>query len=189
MMDILISVLVGIGLAMDCFAVSLAIGAKQIGSKLKTAFIIAGFFGFFQFGMTLAGWFLGTGFAVLISAYDHWIAFLLLAAIGGKMIWESISGAEEEAAARSSLTIIAITILAVATSIDALAAGISFAVLGFFPAIPALIIGVISWLFAFCGVISGKKLGETFGRRMEMLGGSILILIGVKIMIDHMGWL
>jgi len=186
-MDILIFILAGIGLAMDCFAVSLAIGATLRRSRLKTAFLIAGFFGFFQFGMTILGWFFGTGFAGYISDYAHWIAFLLLAAIGAKMIRESISGAEEEAAAKSSLTIAAITILAVATSIDALAAGISFAVLGFFPVIPAVIIGVISWLFAFSGVISGRQLGKLIGRNVEVIGGIILILIGVKILIEHQG--
>lgn len=188
-MDIIISALIGIGLAMDCFAVSLAIGANLTTSRFKTALIIAGFFGFFQFAMTLAGWFLGTGFSVFISAYDHWIAFLLLAAIGAKMIWESMSGAEEDMAAKSSLTLAAVTVLAVATSIDALAAGISFAVLGFVPVIPAIIIGIISWIFAFCGVISGRQLGKLFGRRAELLGGIILILIGVRILLEHQGWM
>jgi manganese efflux pump family protein len=185
-MEVLITaVFIGIGLAMDCFAVSLAIGAGHHAARIKTALLIAGFFGFFQFGMALAGWVLGAGFADLIAAYDHWIAFLLLALIGGKMVWESITGAEEEAAARAALTIASITLLAVATSIDSLAVGISFAFLGYLPLAPAVIIGAISWLFAFAGVLSGRSLERFLGRRVEVLGGAILILFGIRILLEH----
>jgi putative Mn2+ efflux pump MntP len=177
--------LTGIGLAMDCFAVALAVGAAHDTGRLKTAPLIAGFFGFFQFGMALFGWVLGAGFADLIAAYDHWVAFLLLALIGGKMLWESITGAEEETAMAASLTLASITVLAIVTSIDSLAVGISFAFLGYVPLIPAVIIGVIAWIFAFAGVLSGRQLERFLGRRVEVLGGLILILIGIRIVLEH----
>ncbi|MDN7024488.1 manganese efflux pump [Methanoculleus sp. FWC-SCC1] len=179
------STLIGIGLAMDCFAVSLAIGATHHAARMKTALLIAGFFGFFQFAMALVGWVLGAGFTGIIAAYGHWIAFLLLALIGGKMLWESITGVEEEAAAHAALTLGSITLLAIATSIDSLAAGISFAVLGYVPLVPAVIIGVISWLFAFTGVFSGQRLERVLGRRVEVIGGAILILIGLRIVLEN----
>ncbi len=185
-MDLLVtSVLIGIGLAMDCFAVSLAIGAAHHTARMKTALIIAAFFGFFQFGMALVGWVLGAGFTGIIAAYGHWIAFLLLALIGGKMIWESVTGAEEEAAAHTALTLGSVTLLAIATSIDSLAAGISFAVLGYVPLVPAIIIGMVSWIFAFAGVLSGKSLERFLGRRVEVLGGVILFLIGLRIVLEN----
>jgi manganese efflux pump family protein len=176
------SALIGVGLAMDCFAVSLAVGATRPGDRLKAALLLAGFFGFFQFGMTLIGWGLGFSFADLIAAYDHWVAFLLLAAIGGRMLYEGLKGGEEVPAA---LTLASITLLAVATSIDALAVGISFAFLGYLPLAPALIIGAISVGFSFVGVFSGRRLERLLGARVNILGGIILILIGLRILLEH----
>jgi len=182
-MDLLItSAIIGVGLAMDCFAVSLAVGATRPGDRWRAALLLAGFFGFFQFGMTLIGWGLGFSFADLIAAYAHWVAFLLLAAIGGKMIYEGLRGDEDVPAA---LTLASVTLLAIATSIDALAVGISFAFLGYLPLAPALIIGAVSVGFSLAGVFSGRRLEHILGSRATILGGIILILIGIRILLDH----
>jgi putative Mn2+ efflux pump MntP len=184
MEDLITFILIGIGLAMDCFVVSLAVGGSRPSSRYHNALLLAAFFGFFQSAMTLVGWGLGIGFATLISAYDHWVAFFLLAAIGVKMIWEGIGEDGEEAPV--TMTLAAVTVLAVATSIDAMAVGISFAVLDLFPLIPALIIGIVSVIFSLCGVLFGTKLEGLLGRRADILGGTILILIGVRVVFDHL---
>lgn len=182
--DLITFLLIGIGLAMDCFVVSLAVGASRPASRYRNAVLLAAFFGFFQFAMTLGGWGLGIGFSSLISAYDHWVAFFLLAAIGVRMIWDGLREDGEEVPA--TLTFAAVTALAVATSIDALAVGISFAVLDLFPLVPSLIIGLVSVVFSLCGVIFGMNLEDLLGRRADIAGGVILILIGVKVVLDHM---
>ena len=181
------SVLIGIGLAMDCLAVSFAVGAHQKTSRIRAAFILALFFGGFQGGMTLLGWLLGSGFADAIAAYDHWVAAGLLFIIGGKMIIDGIKDGHEEEAP-DVFNLVAVFILAVATSIDALAVGLSFSFLHIVPLIPALIIGLISAIFSVGGVYSGGKVGHILGKRVDILGGIILILIGVRILLEHLVW-
>ena len=178
---ILTSIIIGIGLAMDCFAVSIATGGHQKVGQVKTALILGLFFGVFQAGMTLLGWALGSGFVSLISTFDHYIAALLLFIIGGKMALEGIrDGGEEEPA--NVMNLVSVTVLAVATSIDALAVGISFAFLDVAPLIPAIIIGLVAFAFSIVGVGIGGKLGHLLGRRVDILGGVILILIGIRIL-------
>jgi len=187
-MDILFSsVLIGIGLAMDCLAVSFAVGAHQKISRIKAALILALVFGGFQAGMTLLGWLIGTGFADIIAAYDHWVASGLLFIIGGKMAMEGIRDGHEEEAP-DIFNLIPVLILAIATSIDALAVGLSFAFLHIVPFIPAVIIGLISGVLSIAGVYSGGKIGHILGRRVDILGGVILILIGIKILLEHTVW-
>ncbi|MDG6257793.1 MAG: manganese efflux pump MntP family protein [Methanomicrobiaceae archaeon] len=184
-MDIVVlSVLIGIGLAMDCFVVSLSAGASYPTEHLKLASAYALAFGFFQSGMCLLGWALSVGFASIVSAYDHWVAFFLLLIIGLKMIHEGLRD-EPPAAARPALAALTVLSLAVATSIDALAVGISFAVLDHSPYLPAAIIGMISLLFSFAGVLSGRKLVRLVGSRADILGGLILILLGVRVLAEH----
>jgi putative Mn2+ efflux pump MntP len=187
-MDLIItSVFIGIGLAMDCLAVSFAVGAHQKTSRLRAAIILALFFGGFQGGMTLLGWLAGTGFADTIAAFDHWVAAGLLFIIGGKMIFDGIKdGLEEEAPDVFNLVIV--IILAVATSIDALAVGLSFSFLYIVPLIPAVIIGLISALFSIGGIFSGGKVGYVLGKRVDIPGGVILVLIGVRIILEHLTW-
>jgi putative Mn2+ efflux pump MntP len=181
---LLTSALIGIGLSMDCFAVAIAAGAHLNVSRARTALTLAVFFGAFQAGMTLAGFFLGSGFAPLIAAYDHWVAALLLFAIGGKMIREGIQDTEEEEAP-DVVSIIAVTYLAIATSIDALAVGISFAFLNETVLVPALIIGIVAALFSCAGVFLGGKIAHILGRRADIAGGVILMLIGIRILMEH----
>ena len=182
------SFLIGLGLAMDCLAVSFAAGAREKKTKLKAALVLAIFFGGFQTGMTLAGWFFGTGFTDFISSYDHWIASSLLIIIGLKMCRE---GLEEECPEKEPdiFHIFSVLTLAVATSIDALAVGISFAFLKVSPIIPALIIGLVTAVVSVGGVYAGGKAGHILGRRVDILGGIILILIGFHIILEHTGYL
>lgn len=184
-MDLLLtSFLIGIGLSMDCFAVAIAAGAHLRASRLKTAGILALFFGAFQAGMTLAGYLLASGFASLIADYDHWIAAFLLFIIGGKMLYEGVHEREEEEVP-DVLNLSAVTVLAVATSIDALAVGISFAFLGMPVLSPAIIIGVVAALVSCAGVFLGGRLAHVLGRRADIAGGLILILIGLRILLEH----
>lgn len=184
-MDLLTPVLIGIGLSMDCFAVSLAIGSTTTSRLARTAVIIALCFGGFQAGMTVLGWAAGISLIGFISAYDHWIACILLLVIGGKMIGEGLQGKEEEAHI-DILRIIPVVALSLATSIDALAIGVSFGVLRTAVLIPALIIGIVCGAISFAGVMLGEQLEDILGNRMEIIGGLILILIGVKILAEHL---
>jgi len=185
LMDYLTPVLLGIGLSMDCFAVSLAIGTTTKTRLVYAAAIIAACFGIFQTGMTLAGWLAGSTLVGLISAYDHWIAFLLLAIIGVKMIVEGIRG-EEDKPHFEVIQCVPVIILSVATSIDALAVGVSFGVLQAAVLIPAIIIGAVAFIVSFAGVMLGERLEDLLGNKMEIAGGVILILIGTRILFQHL---
>ena len=186
-MSILDIILLAIALAMDCFTVSIVSGViKKLSSGIiRMAFL----FGLFQAMMPLLGWLGISYFRSYMEAYDHWIAFLMLAFIGGKMIKESFGPEEEQHFDPSRLH--TQLLLAIATSIDALAIGISFACTGFTElsqlTMPLLIIGIVSFLFSIIGYHLGRRFGKTITRRMkpELLGGIILILIGVKIIITH----
>jgi putative Mn2+ efflux pump MntP len=184
-MDLLTPVLIGIALSMDCFAVSLAIGTSTKTRILYAALIIALCFGVFQTGMTLIGWAAGIGFTGFIAGFDHWLAFLLLAIIGLKMIHEGLEGDEEEETI-SSLQFVPVMLLYLATSIDALAVGVSFAFLRMSIVVPALIIGIVAFIISFAGVLSGMKLKSILGKRIEILGGLILIVIGLNIVFTHL---
>ena len=183
-MDIILLVLIGIGLSMDCFAVSLALGTTTENKILDTAVIIAFCFGLFQVGMTLLGWVAGTWLIGFIAGFDHWLAFLLLALIGVKMIIEGIEP-ENENAPLHALSIIPVIMISIATSIDALGVGISFGFLHSDILIPATIIGIVAFIFSFVGVISGTRLKSLVGKKIEIAGGLILIAIGLNILVTH----
>jgi putative Mn2+ efflux pump MntP len=186
-MDLLTPAVIGIGLSMDCFAVSLAIGTTTKTRLIYAAVIIACFFSVFQAGMTVVGWFAGSSVIGLISAWDHWIAFILLDIVGGKMMWEGVRGSEEEAPI-DAIQLVPVIILSLATSIDALAVGVSFGVLQTAVLIPALIIGVVCFAISFAGVMLGERLEDLLGNKMEILGGLIIILIGINILAGHLFW-
>ena len=202
-MNLLDIILLAVALAMDCFTVSIVSGVIDHGDwhndsseakirvpvpviYLRMAFL----FGFFQAMMPLLGWLGISHFQAYMEAYDHWIAFGLLGFIGGRMIWESFGDEEDQhfnpRKLRTQL------LLAVATSIDALAVGISFACTGFTTlsqlTMPLLIIGIVSFLFSIFGYHLGRRFGKAITRRLkpELFGGIILVLIGLKILLSHL---
>lgn len=187
-MDFLAVLLIAIGLAMDAFAVSIARGIALKKLRVHHALIIAAFFGLFQALMPVLGWLAGLGLKDFISEIDHWIAFGLLSLIGINMILESrrLEKAEEPI---KGLSLQVLFVLAVATSIDALAVGLSFAFLKISIATPALIIGAITFGLSFSGVYIGNRIGHLLESKIEVIGGLILIGIGIKILLEHLGYL
>ena len=183
-MDLLTMILISIGLAMDCFAVAISAGTTGKGFKLNNLLSMGLLFGIFQSLMTLFGWLAGNSFIALIKNFDHWIAFGLLVLIGTKMLKE---GLEKNSEGKSDYTTgKALIWLSFATSIDALAVGVSFSVMKYDMLIPVVLIGSVSFAFTLLGGAIGKKVGQMFGRRAEILGGLILIGISVKILIEHL---
>lgn len=180
--------LIGVGLSMDAFAVSVCKGLNMRGKvNFKHAGVIALFFGGFQALMPLVGYFLGIGFEKYITKIDHWIAFLLLGFIGGKMIVEAIKEWNaEDKQEEDKLDIKELTILAVATSIDALAVGITFAFLSVNIWSAISIIGVTTFVLSIIGVVIGNKFGSRYKSKAELAGGIILVLMGIKILLEHL---
>lgn len=181
--------LIGVGLSMDAFAVSVCKGLNMRGKvNFKHAGIIALFFGGFQALMPLIGYFLGIGFEKYITKIDHWIAFVLLGFIGGKMVIEAIKEWNaEDKQEEDKLDIKELFILAVATSIDALAVGITFAFLNVNIWSAISIIGVTTFILSLIGVVIGNKFGSKYKSKAELAGGIILVLMGVKILLEHLG--
>ncbi len=184
-MSFLELLLVAVGLSMDAFAVAVCRGLEMRRIDYRQALLIAVFFGGFQALMPVVGYLLGAGFEHYISAFDHWIAFALLAFIGGKMIWEAVRGGEEEQPQELDLKML--LMMAVATSIDALAVGITFAFLRMDILSSALTIGATTFLISFGGVAAGNRFGARYKQKAEIVGGVVLVLIGVKILLEHLG--
>ena len=181
---------IAVGLSADAFAVALGKGLHLRRFNLVNATIIAVAFGLFQALMPLIGYYVGSAFASSIESFDHWIAFALLLLVGGKMLWEAFSeGDEDDEVDVDTINYRELLVLAVATSLDALAVGISFA---FLPDLSigwtVLLIGITTFVISFAGVLIGHKVGRRFGKPAEIAGGVILILIGVKILGDGLGW-
>lgn len=182
-------VLIGIGLSMDAFAVSVCKGISMRQVCLKNSLLIALFFGFFQAFMPLIGWLLSSRFENLIAPFDHWIVFGLLSIVGIKMIFEALkkdgNSCPVQRDPSTTINIKELLFLSFATSIDALAVGISFACLrvSILPSIG--IIGIITFLLSFFGVSVGARFGERFKNKAEIVGGVILILLGIKILLEH----
>jgi len=176
-----------VALAMDCFAVSMGLACGSKGLSGRQAVRMAFFFGAFQFGMPVLGWLAGEGVVRFMSGIDHWVAFGLLLAIGGKMLYEAFSLSEEEKACRADQTRGArLLVLSVATSIDALAVGLSLGVIKTGIFYPALVIGAVSFFMTVAGARLGPAVGKAVGRRAELLGGVILVAIGLRILIQHL---
>ena len=179
--------LIAVGLSMDAFAVSVCKGLAMPKCTFKKAAIVGLWFGGFQALMPEIGYVLGAQFQETIASIDHWIAFVLLALIGGNMIHEALDNDEEEADA--SLNVKTMFLLAVATSIDALAIGITFAFLKV-NIIPAVcFIGIVTFIISFAGVKIGNVFGVRYKNKAEIVGGIILILLGLKILLEHLGFL
>lgn len=185
-MNIVAVFMIGLGLSMDACAVSFAKGMCLRKGIMKTAITLGFWFGLFQGAMPLLGWWIGTYFQEAITAIDHWIAFILLGFIGLNMIREAFQEKELDCEIDSTLHIKDILVLAVATSIDALAVGISFAFLQVDIVPAVLIIGITTFVTSMIAVILGKKIGGMFGKYAEILGGCILIIIGLKILVEHL---
>lgn len=177
--------LIGIGLAMDAFAVSICKGLSMKKLDWKKAIIIAIYFGGFQALMPVIGYFLGTTFESFVTKVDHWIAFLLLGFIGGNMIKESFDDELEKC--NDNVDFKTMIVLAIATSIDALAVGITFAILNVNIVISVLIIGIVTFILSMLGVKIGNKFGNKYQNKAEFAGGLVLILLGTKILLEHLG--
>ena len=194
-MDIWTLLLMSAGLAMDAFAVSVSSGIVLCHTCWRQTVRISGSFGFFQGLMPLIGYTIARTFADKISAFDHWVAFGLLAFIGGKMLWEVFRGGEEDLPGGDPCSWKNLLVMSLATSIDALAVGASLAVMprtgllihswGYL--ICCLVIAVVTFVICFAGVKIGCRTGNFFGRKAEVIGGIVLILIGVKILLEHLG--
>ena len=184
-MSIIEIALIGVGLAMDAFAVSICKGLAMRRMKYKKAIIIAAFFGVFQALMPALGYVLGTTFANKIAAIDHWIAFILLALIGANMIKEALSSDDDECQ-DDSLRLGDLIMLSIATSIDALAVGITFAFFNVSLLLSVSMIGIITFIICVIGVKVGNVFGEKYKSKAELAGGLILIVMGAKILIDHL---
>lgn len=186
-MDYVALVLISIGLAMDAFAVSICKGLAMREPTVRSMVIVGLWFGVFQALMPVIGYALGTAVYDFISDFDHWVAFILLALIGVNMIREGLSKEDEDV--DDSLAFRTMLLLAIATSIDALAVGISLAMDGSNIYVSAAVIGIITFVISAVGVRIGGVFGNRYGKHAEIAGGIILILIGLKILLEHTGFL
>lgn len=177
-------ILLAIGLAMDCFAVSIACGMAMKKIIFWPAFRIAFFFGFFQAVMPLIGWLIGSRFQLYIENYDHWIAFIILVILGGRMIHENFRKTDEKLLNPYKLAVV--LTMAIATSIDALAVGFTFAFLKIDLWLSVILIGITSLLFSILGIVFGHRYCCRFRIPAELLGGIVLIGIGTKILLEHL---
>lgn len=178
--------LIGVGLSMDAFAVSVGKGLGMRRIDMRVALMLAVSFGLFQALMPVAGWFLASAFASVIQAAAHWVAFALLAIIGGKMLYDGIRGESEDDGGDSSIGWMELLMLSVATSIDAFAVGVTFAALNVSLMPAVAIIGVTTFAFSLAGVFIGSRFGDRYERAAGMLGGLILIAIGIKVLVEHL---
>lgn len=186
-MGIIEIVLLGIGLAMDSFAVSICKGLSVRRLKVSHILTAGVYFGGFQALMPLLGYFLGSRFQGVIASVDHWVAFALLALLGLNMVREAL-GEEEEENSNASFSVRIMLPLAVATSIDALAVGITFAFLRVQILLAIALIGGITFVISAAGVIIGNVFGARFRKKAEVVGGVILILLGIRILLEHLGF-
>ncbi len=178
--------ILAVALAMDAFAISVCKGLAMYKINYRHTAIIALFMGFFQAIMPAIGWIFGIGFQSVIQKFDHWVAFVLLAFIGGKMIYECLHSKEQQTCKNESiLDVKELFVLAVATSIDALATGVTFAFLQVNLLLAVLLIGCITYVICFLGVIIGNKFGIKYKSKAEIAGGVALILLGLKILLEH----
>lgn len=181
--------LIAVGLSMDAFAVAVCKGLSMQKCTVRKACLVGGWFGVFQGGMPLLGYFLGVQFKDVITSIDHWIAFVLLAFIGGNMIREAMKEDECEECKEedASLDVKTMFGLAVATSIDALAVGVTFAFLQVNIIWAVSFIGIVTFILSMVGVKVGNVFGERYSSKAELAGGAILVILGLKILLEHLG--
>jgi putative Mn2+ efflux pump MntP len=184
-MSFLEILLMAVGLAMDCFAVSLGIGTTRFASGPRPLFRLSFHFGLFQAVMPVLGWLVGAQIAHLVAAFDHWLAFGLLVFVGIRMIRSGLD-VEGESHSKDPSRGSTLILLSIATSIDAFAIGLTLAMLQTQIIFPVLVIGFVTGGLSLLGLIVGNRLGQNFGKRMEIIGGIILILIGLRVLLSHM---
>ena len=185
-MNLFTIICIAVALAMDAFAVSIASGALLGGVSARQTFRVAFHFGLFQFLMPVIGWLAGGTVAPYIVEWDHWVAFALLAFVGGRAMAGALRGEERSAPGGDPSRGLTLILLAIATSVDAFAVGLSFAFLGVEIWYPSAIIGLVTATLCVAGMLAGGRIGARFGRRVEFLGGLILIAIGLKILAEHL---
>lgn len=185
-MSLLTIFILAVGLGVDAFSVAIGIGASNNKKSWAPVLRLSLAFGLFQFVMPLIGWLAGSTVVDRIQSFDHWIAFALLVLVGGKMIWEGLEKESDEQKTDQTRGW-PLFLLSIATSIDALAVGFSFSLLKTAILFPAAIIGVVCFMMTAVGMIFGKGLVRIFGKKVEILGGLVLIAIGIKILIEHVG--
>ncbi len=178
------SLVLAIALAMDATAVAAA--RAVTGMSRREALVLASSFGVFQAGMAAIGWALGHSAKALVERWDHWIAFGLLAAIGGKMLYEAFASSGEAERSPAALDLRTVVLLSIATSIDALAAGVTLPVLRVSPVVALIFIGVASLVLSLAGAFAGAAAGSRLGKRLEVLGGVTLIALGIKALVQHL---
>ncbi|MDU1890050.1 MAG: manganese efflux pump MntP family protein [Dysgonomonas sp.] len=183
-MDLIQISVLGIGLSMDSLIVALTSGAILRNYKPINILKIAGMLAFIQMSMTIFGWLVGSTFVRYINEFDHWIAFGILFFLGGKVIWESLFG-EEESKPFNPLDIRIMFGLALATSIDATAVGLSLSMVGIYILMPAILIGLITFIMSSVGIVFGSKAGQKYNLGINIAGGAMLILIGCSILLEH----
>ena len=184
-MDTTMLLFIAVGLAMDAFAVAVGAGIVLDRVTVRRTFRLGFHFGLFQFMMPIIGWAAGRSIYAWIAAFDHWIAFALLGFVGTKMIREALKPEEEREFVDPTRGWMLVT-LSVATSIDALAVGLSLAALNVSIWYPSVIIGIVAAAFTSVGMHLGKRVGQAWGRRAEILGGAVLWIIGVRILVQHL---
>ncbi|MDP4210314.1 MAG: manganese efflux pump MntP family protein [Bacteroidota bacterium] len=185
-MEIITLIFIAIGLSVDSFAVSVSSGLMMCEITFRKATRIAFSLAFFQALMPLIGWFIGKRIEHLVESFDHWLAFGLLTLIGGKMVYESFANGDDEKKNINPLDPKVLLGMSLATSIDALIVGVSFAFISINLYITTFVIGFVTFVVSMLGIYFGKKTGLRFGKKMEILGGVILFLIGVKILFEHL---
>lgn len=184
-LDLVSVFLIAIGLSIDCFAVAISASVYLRNPSAIQVFRTSLVFGVFQALMPALGWLVGQTFIDFVEDYDHWLSFSLLAAIGVRMIWNAFHSGEFQNDSLDITRGLALFLLSVATSIDALAVGLSFAFLKINITVASLIIGMVAFVFTIFGFIIGRKVGEIIGKRAEAIGGMVLIVIGLRILISH----
>ena len=184
-MELVSILLLSLGLSVDSFAASVCSGLSIKKIHFLQAVKIAFFLALFQGGMPIIGWFTGWELKDLIKDFDHWIAFILLAGMGAKMIYESITPKEKDCSF-NPLNLVVLIGISVATSIDALVVGLSLALIDVVIWLPAIIIGVITFIVSMLGMLLGKKIDSRMSKEFDLLGGIVLMVIGLRILIEHL---
>ena len=184
-MDLLYVLFIAFSLGIDAFSVALGAGAYLVKTDKRQRFRLSFHFGLFQFIMPLIGWFAGSQISNLINHWDHWVVLILLSMVGGKMIYDACQATDDESVTVDITKGYKLIALSIATSIDALAVGFSMALINTDIIIPSVIIGIVAAIMTLVGMLIGEKASYRYGKKAEIFGGIVLILIGIKVLFEH----